>query len=218
MAGAIGAAGDKHANGWSIIATELDRSNKQCRERWINQVDPTINKGKWTEEEDAILKDALARLGERDRFLTFFLAGLRSHIWRCVRHTLGGDREAAAGPHGPALQEPIQLREAIGETLRQETSLGQRRGGGHPGLGDGRGRGGGRIAVGAAACGRAGGKAFAAGRCGLIVRPRPCYTGRRKKSERSRVRASRARAMCPAVMNTQLCFDDLTTEGEGNST
>ena len=74
MAGAVGAAGDKHANGWSIIATELDRSNKQCRERWINQVDPTINKGKWTEEEDAILKDALARLGEHGRLLTFFLA------------------------------------------------------------------------------------------------------------------------------------------------
>ena len=79
MAGAVGAAGDKHANGWSIIATELDRSNKQCRERWINQVDPTINKGKWTEEEDAILKDALARLGEHGRLLTFFIAGLRFH-------------------------------------------------------------------------------------------------------------------------------------------
>eukprot|EP01046_Picozoa_sp_COSAG06_P062362 COSAG06_NODE_14041_length_1195_cov_1.026460_1_plen_369_part_10 len=44
--------GDGEARGWSVIAAALDRSNKQCRERWINQVDPSINKGKWTPEED----------------------------------------------------------------------------------------------------------------------------------------------------------------------
>ena len=113
----------------------------------------------------------------------------------CARDALGGDREAAAGPHGPALQEPIQFREAIGETLGQETALGQRRGGGHPGLGDGRGRGGGRIAVGAAACGRAGGQAFAAGRCGLIVGPGSGHvTGEGER--RGRVCGDAAHALC----------------------
>ena len=29
-----------------------DRSGKQCRERWINHLDPDINKDKWSEEEE----------------------------------------------------------------------------------------------------------------------------------------------------------------------
>ena len=34
-----------------------DRSGKQCRERYVNIVDPEINKEKWTEEEDILLLD-----------------------------------------------------------------------------------------------------------------------------------------------------------------
>jgi hypothetical protein len=32
-----------------------DRTAKQCRERWVNHLDPSINKSKWTAEEKAIL-------------------------------------------------------------------------------------------------------------------------------------------------------------------
>lgn len=35
------------------------RSGKQCRERWHNQLDPSIKKEQWTEEEDRILLQAL---------------------------------------------------------------------------------------------------------------------------------------------------------------
>lgn len=31
------------------------RISKQCRERYINHLDPDLNKGAWTEEEDKIL-------------------------------------------------------------------------------------------------------------------------------------------------------------------
>ena len=65
MAGAVGAAGDKHANGWSIIATELDRSNKQCRERWINHLKPDILKDPWTRAEEEVLLNAYARIGSK---------------------------------------------------------------------------------------------------------------------------------------------------------
>jgi hypothetical protein len=41
---------------WAIIATSLlGRSGKQCRERWTNQLNPTLNRDEWTAQEDAIL-------------------------------------------------------------------------------------------------------------------------------------------------------------------
>jgi Myb superfamily proteins, including transcription factors and mRNA splicing factors len=51
---------------WSTIASELKgRLGKQCRERWYNHLNPSINKGEWTEEEDRIIVDAHKRLGNK---------------------------------------------------------------------------------------------------------------------------------------------------------
>ena len=51
---------------WSTIASHLPtRSGKQCRERWHNHLDPVINKGEWSEEEDARLIAAHRSLGNR---------------------------------------------------------------------------------------------------------------------------------------------------------
>lgn len=56
---------DKHGKKkWSQIARQLGgRLGKQCRERWYNHLDPSINKGEWTEEEDQTLLDAHDELG-----------------------------------------------------------------------------------------------------------------------------------------------------------
>ena len=51
---------------WSFIARQLrGRLGKQCRERWYNHLSPDIRKGGWTDEEDAIIAEAHARLGNR---------------------------------------------------------------------------------------------------------------------------------------------------------
>jgi Myb-like DNA-binding domain len=51
---------------WSMIARQLNgRLGKQCRERWYNHLDPSINKGEWTDEEDQVLLQAHADLGNR---------------------------------------------------------------------------------------------------------------------------------------------------------
>ncbi|GMF27713.1 unnamed protein product [Phytophthora lilii] len=48
--------GCQGANQWSIIASCLPgRSPKQCRERWHNQLNPSIKRGAWTAEEDDLL-------------------------------------------------------------------------------------------------------------------------------------------------------------------
>jgi hypothetical protein len=51
---------------WSEIAERIPgRIGKQCRERWFNHLDPTIKKGGWSEEEDRILIDAQAHIGNK---------------------------------------------------------------------------------------------------------------------------------------------------------
>ena len=51
---------------WSEIAERIPgRIGKQCRERWFNHLDPRIKKGPWNDEEDRILIEAQAKLGNR---------------------------------------------------------------------------------------------------------------------------------------------------------
>lgn len=51
---------------WSLIARQLNgRLGKQCRERWYNHLDPSINKGEWSQEEDEQLLQAHEELGNR---------------------------------------------------------------------------------------------------------------------------------------------------------
>ena len=59
---------------WKKIATQLNkiiykgmllRNSKQCRERWINHVDPELNKGKWTDAEDIIILESQLELGNK---------------------------------------------------------------------------------------------------------------------------------------------------------
>ena len=54
------------AKRWSFIAQKLrGRTGKQCRERWVNQLDPSITKEPWSADEDTVLQEAHARLGNK---------------------------------------------------------------------------------------------------------------------------------------------------------
>jgi len=51
---------------WSLIAKQLvGRTGKQCRERWINQLDPNISKEPWTALEDILLCQTRESLGNK---------------------------------------------------------------------------------------------------------------------------------------------------------
>ena len=40
---------------WSVVATCLrNRNSKQCRERWLNHLNPRVRKGEWSVEEEEI--------------------------------------------------------------------------------------------------------------------------------------------------------------------
>lgn len=51
---------------WSLIGTKLkNRSGKQCRERYKNQLDPIIRRGPWTDAEDRAIVAAQQKVGNR---------------------------------------------------------------------------------------------------------------------------------------------------------
>ncbi|GAA5965665.1 hypothetical protein JCM3765_000920 [Sporobolomyces pararoseus] len=61
---------------WVLIAGDLGtRSGKQCRERWHNHLDPSINKSEWTAEEDALIKELYAKIGSRWAEMAKYLPG-----------------------------------------------------------------------------------------------------------------------------------------------
>lgn len=61
---------------WSVIGTHLKgRNGKQCRERWHNQLDPSIKKTVWEEEEERVLAECHKKFGNRWAEIAKFLPG-----------------------------------------------------------------------------------------------------------------------------------------------
>ena len=59
---------------WAAVARQLNslihngepvRMGKQCRERFFNHLDPTLNKGQWTNEEDLYILKKQQRVGNK---------------------------------------------------------------------------------------------------------------------------------------------------------
>ena len=51
---------------WSQCADSIpERSGKQCRERWVNALNPCVKVGEWTEEEDQTLLREFERVGAK---------------------------------------------------------------------------------------------------------------------------------------------------------
>jgi hypothetical protein len=54
----------KHGKKWVAVAAMVPgRTNRQCRSRWVESLDPAINTGRWIAEEDTMLTDAIKEHG-----------------------------------------------------------------------------------------------------------------------------------------------------------
>lgn len=61
LACAVSAYGAKN---WTYVKTHVPhRTDVQCRERWVNVLDPSIRLDGWTAEEDAKLWDTVTKMG-----------------------------------------------------------------------------------------------------------------------------------------------------------
>lgn len=86
--------GTKH---WTLIADKLrkafkikGRTGKQCRERWHNHLDPSIQKTQWSAEEEQMLFEAHQSIGNKWADISKLLVGrtdnsIKNHYYSAVR-------------------------------------------------------------------------------------------------------------------------------------
>ncbi|CAK4072877.1 unnamed protein product [Aphanomyces euteiches] len=103
---------------WGQVASHIPgRTSKQCRERWCNHLDPNINKGNYTREEDQLIIDMQAKLGNRWSVIAQQLTGRTEDAvkirWKSLMRTKRTrDKEDAESNNSddsaPTYQQPQQ--------------------------------------------------------------------------------------------------------------
>jgi len=120
---------------WSMIAPNLkNRSSKQCRERWLNHLNPRVRKGEWSAKEEAIFLDAHHKLGNSWSDIAKLLPAssdnsIKNH-WNSALRRMGPAssvrRAASSGEKGPgeeSLGQKTQASEALEKYAKEFTAV-----------------------------------------------------------------------------------------------
>ena len=108
---------------WSAVANQVEgRLGKQVRERWYNHLDPMLNKGPWTPEEDALLLQLQAAMGNR---------------WCEIAKNISGRSENAVKNRWNSAQRRARAQKENKKESKQKQKQKKNKSGGGGGGGDG---------------------------------------------------------------------------------
>ncbi|ORY90165.1 Homeodomain-like protein [Leucosporidium creatinivorum] len=98
---AVAELGDKGGRDgtWKEISKRVGggRTDKSCKKRWSNALDPSVRKGRWTAEEDAVLLEKFAQFGTRWYEIAAFIPGRKAdQVAKRYRDTLDPSLTAQA--------------------------------------------------------------------------------------------------------------------------
>jgi len=104
---------------WRIIASNLPgRLPKQCRERWINHLDPGIIKGKLTEAEWNVVLESQEELGNKWSEIAKLLPGRTPNQIKNVWHAMARKGTSSSSSHSSSKQpkvihRPLNTKQAL---------------------------------------------------------------------------------------------------------
>lgn len=89
---------------WSEVSAHIPgRTAKQCRERWRNHLDPSINKAPFTPEEDITIQQAYEQLGNRWTHIAELLPGRTEDAVKMRWKALNPNQRNTARPGRPRI-------------------------------------------------------------------------------------------------------------------
>lgn len=93
---------------WSFISQQIPgRTGKQCRERWVNQLNPENNNDHWTTEEDQLLLDKTEELGHQWSVIARYLNGRSANSVKNRFQLLKRRRKDQISSHGKMAPQSI---------------------------------------------------------------------------------------------------------------
>lgn len=99
---------------WAKCASIIvGRSGKQCRERWMNSLNPDVKKGDWSAEEDSLIFRLYNQLGPKWSDIAKNVTGrtensVKNRFYSTVRRMQQGNDKVSTEPSSFTGEDPLQ--------------------------------------------------------------------------------------------------------------